>query len=407
MTGVPGPLTGVRILDLSRILAGPTATQLMGDLGADVIKVEQPGRGDDTRAWGPPFVKDADGNDTCESAYYLSSNRNKRSVTIDISKPGGQALVRRLAGRSDILIENFKVGGLEKYGLSYERMKDDFPRLVYCSITGFGQTGPNATRPGYDFLAQAMGGLMSLTGEPDGGPLKVGIGIADIMCGMYAAVAVLAALRHRDLAGTGQHVDLGLVDTQVAWLINEGVNYMISGRVPRRMGNAHANVIPYQAFATSDGTVVIAVGNDAQFARFAEFAGVPELADDPRFRTNADRIVNRDALIGLLEPIISHHPTSHWLDGLKGVGVPSGPVNTIDQVFADPQVLERGMKIHMDHAQAPGGVDLIGNPIKLSETPVSYRRAPPVLGEHTDEVLAELLDMDEHERQSLRAAKVI
>ena len=407
MTGDPGPLAGVRILDLSRILAGPTATQLLGDLGADVIKVEQPGRGDDTRTWGPPFVKDADGNETRESAYYLSSNRNKRSVTIDIAKPDGQALVRRLAGRSDILIENFKVGGLEKYGLSYKHIKDDLPRLVYCSITGFGQTGPNASRPGYDVLAQAMGGLMSVTGEPDGGPLKVGIGIADVMCGMYAAVAVLAALRHRDVAGAGQHIDLGLIDTQVAWLINEGVNYLTSGQVPRRLGNAHANVVPYQAFASQDGTVIIAVGNDSQFARFCEFAGAPELADDPRFRTNADRIVNRDALIGLLEPIISHHPTGHWLDGLEGVGVPSGSVNAIDQVFADPQVRARDMKIHMDHAQAPGGVDLIGNPIKLSETPVTYRHPPPVLGEHTDQVLAELLDMDEDERRSLRAAKVI
>jgi len=407
MTGTPGPLAGVRILDLSRILAGPTATQLLGDLGADVIKVERPGVGDDTRTWGPPFIKDANGAETTESAYYLSSNRNKRSVAIDIGKPGGQALVRRLASHADVLVENFKVGTLAKYGLSYGHMKDDLPGLVYCSITGFGQTGPYRNRPGYDYLAQGMGGLMSITGERDGGPLKAGIGIADVMCGMYATIAMLAALRHRELTGDGQHIDIGLMDTQVAWLINEGVNYLTSGQVPRRLGNAHPNVVPYQTFATSDGDIIVAVGNDGQFVRFCEFAGAPDLAEDSRFLTNNLRIVNRDTLIPLIEPLIAAHPSAYWLDGLESAGVPCGPVNTIDQVFADPHVLERNMKIAMDHPLAADGINLIGNPINFSETPVTYRRPPPTVGQHTDEVLSELLGMDEKERDALRAEKII
>lgn len=402
------PLAGLRILDLSRILAGPTATQLLGDLGADVIKVEKPGAGDDTRKWGPPYLKDAGGNETTESAYYLSSNRNKRSVTIDITHPEGQALTRRLAGECDVLIENFKVGGLTKYGLGYAQLKDDCPKLVYGSISGFGQTGPYAQRPGYDVLAQGMGGIMSITGPADGSPFKVGVGIADVMCGMYMATAILAALRHRDATGEGQYIDIGLLDTQVAWLINEGANYLVSGDVPARRGNAHPNIVPYQVFATADGHIILGVGNDGQYQRFCDFAGVPELATDPRFATNSLRVENREALIPLLEPILKSNPSRYWLDGLEKLTVPAGPVNNLEQVFSDPQILARGMKIEMDHPlKDDGPLALIGNPVNLSKTPVRYRRPPPVLGQHTDEVLKEVLGLDEVAITELRAEKVI
>jgi len=403
-----GPLQGLRVFDLTRILAGPTCTQLLGDLGADVIKIERPGEGDDTRKWGPPYLRDAAGEDTGESAYYLSSNRNKRSLSLDIAKPGGQALARRLIADCDILVENFKAGGLAKYGLAYADLKDEFPNLIYCSITGFGQSGPYAPRAGYDYLAQGMGGMMSLTGEPDGEPMKVGVGIADVMCGMYATSAILAALHHRDRGGSGQYIDLALLDTQVAWLVNEGLNYLTSGRVPHRLGNEHANIVPYKVLPCADGHFILAVGNDAQYRRFCSFAGVPELADDARFATNAARVRNREALYDLLPEITRRKTRAAWLDGLERLGVPSGPVNTLDQVFADPQVQHRGMRLTLPYEGAEDGrVDLIANPIKLSATPVDYRRPPPRLGQHTEEVLRGLLGMEPDEIARLRDAGVV
>ncbi len=403
-----GPLHGLLVFDLTRILAGPTCTQLLGDMGAEVVKIERPGQGDDTRKWGPPFVKDDSGAETTASAYYLASNRNKRSLTLDISKPGGQALARRLIAKCDILVENFKVGTLARYGLAYGDLKAEFPELVYCSITGFGQSGPYAPRAGYDYLAQGMGGIMSLTGEPDGEPVKVGMGIADIMCGMYATAAVLAALRPRDQGGGGQHIDLGLLDTQIAWLTYEGVNYLTSGRLPKRVGNQHPNVVPYNVLPCSDGNFILAVGNDAQFARFCDFAGAPELAGDARFKTNADRIRNRDALYAILPKLTVEKPQAAWLDGLTALGVPCGPVNTLDKVFADPQVQHRGMHITLPYGEAAGGkIELIGNPIKYSKTPVAYDRAPPKMGEHTEQVLEELLDLSPAEVAALRDAEIV
>lgn len=403
MTSVTGPLHGVRIFDLSRILAAPTATQLLGDLGADVIKIERPGAGDDTRKFGPPFVKDEDGNDTKESAYYLSANRNKRSVTIDVATAEGQALARRLIATCDVMIENFKVGGLAKFGLSYDDLRGEFPGLVYCSITGFGQTGPYAPRPGYDMLAQGMGGIMSITGPADGEPMKVGVGIADVMCGMYASTAILAALRHRDATGQGQHIDMSLFDSQVAWLINEGTNYLVSGKVPVRLGTEHANIVPYRVFGTADGFVILAVGNDTQFQRWCAFAGADELANDPRYQTNAGRVADRPALYAAMPAYMTQRTTREWVEGLAGVNVPCSPVNDIGQVFDDPHVKARGLRLDMPHHQAGGGtVPLIANPIKLSETPVTYRHAPPTLSQHTDEVLRELLDMDDGELARLR-----
>ncbi len=403
-----GALHGVRIFDLTRILAGPSCTQALGDLGADVIKIERPGKGDDTRKWGPPYVTDSDGNETTESAYYLSANRNKRSVALDIAKPEGQALAKRLIGTCDILVENFKTGDLARYGLSYEDLKGDFPGLVYCSITGFGQTGPYAPWAGYDYLAQAMGGLMSLTGEVDGEPMKVGVGIADLMCGMYAATAMLAALRHRDLTGKGQQIDMSLLDTQVAWLVYEAENYLISGRVPPRRGNGHPNIVPYQVFETSDGHMVLACGNDRQFAEFCDMAGVGHLAADPRFATNDGRCRNRGALIPLVAEEMRKKTLAEWLDGLRQRQVPCSPVNTMDQVFDDPQIKARGMRIEMPHPLAGDGtVPLVGSPLKMSETPPEYRHAPPTLGQHTDEVLRELLDMSEGEIAKLRGDGIV
>jgi len=408
MTQPTGALSGIRVLDLSRVLAGPSSTQLLADLGADVIKVERPGVGDETRTWGPPFVRGADGEETTESAYYLSANRNKRSVTINVSDPDGAALVKRMLGRCDVLIENFKVGGLAKYGLSYADLKAEFPDLIYCSITGFGQTGPYAARPGYDMMAQGMGGLISMTGEPDRAPVKVPIAINDVMTGMYGAVAILAALRHRDAGGGGQHIDLGLLDVQVAWLYNQGLNYLTGGEVPQRLGTAHPNSVPYQAFATADGFIILAANNDEQFKRFCEFAECTELLEKPEFATNPDRVRNRDHVTATVAEIIKAHPSKHWIEGLEKAGVSCCPINTVDQVFDDPGVLERGMKIAMDHPLAGcGSVDLIGNPIKLSETPPTYRRPPPTMGEHTDEVLEEMLGLSEDERNELRAAGLI
>ena len=386
-----GPLQGLRVLDFSRILAGPSCTQLLGDLGADIIKVERPGKGDDTRGWGPPFVKDADGKDTRESAYYLSANRNKRSLALDISKPEDVDIAKQLLATCDVLIENFKLGGLGKYGLSYDQLKDQFPGLVYCSITGFGQTGPHAAKPGYDLLAQGYGGIMSLTGVPDGEPMKVAVGISDVMTGMYGAVAILAALRHRDATGEGQQIDLALVDVQTSWLVNEGTNYLTSGQAPIRRGNQHPNIVPYQVFMVKDGHVIVAVGNDAQFGRFCEIIGQQPLARDPRYATNQMRLVNRDQLITLLTPMVAAIAKDDLIAAMERNGVPGGPINTLPELFESDQVAARDMKISMPHASAgKGTVDLIGNPIKFSKTPIQYRRAPPTCGADSDDVLDEL-----------------
>ena len=407
MTDRRGPLDGIRILDLSRVLAGPFCTQMLADLGAEVIKVERPGVGDETRTWGPPYVRDPDGEDTTESAYYLCANRNKRSVTIDFSRPRGVALVKRLLARSDVLVENFKVGGLAKFGLGYEELREELPGLVYCSITGFGQTGPYAHRPGYDMMAQGMGGLISITGEPDRPPSKVPVAINDIMTGMYTAVALLAAVRHRDLTGEGQHVDLGLLDVQVSWLANVASNYLVGGRLPRRLGTAHPNTVPYQVFPTRDGFIIIAANNDGQFERFCRAAGTRELLEDAEFASNALRVRNRDRLISLIESVTRTRGTAAWMEALEAAGVPCAPVNTIDQVFADPQIEARGMQIGMPHPLAGEDVRLVGSPIRLSRTPVSYRRAPPTLGQHTDEVLAEVLGLSDGERDALHEEGVI
>jgi crotonobetainyl-CoA:carnitine CoA-transferase CaiB-like acyl-CoA transferase len=405
---MPGPLAGIRIFDLSRILAGPSATQLLGDLGAEVIKIERPGQGDDTRQWGPPFLKDEQGRDTTESAYYLSCNRSKRSATLDIAKPEGQALARRLIGTCDVVIENFKAGDLARYRLDYESLKAEFPKLVYCSITGFGQTGPYAAQAGYDILIQAMGGIMSITGDPGGPPMKVGVAIVDVMCGMYACVAVLAALRHRDRTGEGQFIDLALLDTQVSWLVNQGANYLVSGKAPGRLGNAHPNIVPYTVMPAADGWFVLGVGNDAQYRKFCAFAGRPELAQDERFATNAARVKHRDVLYPMLEELTRAHPRDHWVEGLSKLGVPAGPVNDIAQVFADPQVQARGMRIEMERAGVAGGtVPMIGNPIKFSRSPVEYRDPPPRLGEHTGQVLRDLLGLTPEEIERLRKRGVV
>jgi crotonobetainyl-CoA:carnitine CoA-transferase CaiB-like acyl-CoA transferase len=403
-----GPLSGVRVFDLTRILAGPTGTQILGDLGADVIKIERPGQGDDTRKWGPPFVKDAAGADTTESAYYLAVNRNKRSVTLDIAQPEGQEIAKLLIARSDVFVENFKVGDMARYNLDYEQIKYDFPRLIYCSITGFGQTGPYAPRAGYDFLAQGMGGIMSVTGDPSTPPQKVGVAVTDIICGIYSVIGILAALQHRHLTGRGQQVDLGLLDTQVSWLANIGLQYLTSGKVPQRMGNEHPSIVPYSVVPCSDGFFILAIGNDGQFAKFAKFAGKPEWAENDKFKTNPARVRNRVELYGLIHGITSRKSQAHWIDGLTDLGVPCGPVNNIDQVFQDPQVLFRGMKVEMPHPlSGEGTVDLIGNPIKLSETPVDYHLAPPICGQHTDQVLHELLHMSDDDIAALRSKRVI
>jgi crotonobetainyl-CoA:carnitine CoA-transferase CaiB-like acyl-CoA transferase len=383
---------------------------MLADLGAEVIKVERPGVGDDTRGWGPPFLKDRDGNVTRDAAYYLCTNRNKKSVTIDITTKDGQRLVRELAARADVLVENYKVGGLSQYGLDYASLEAEFPRLVYCSITGFGQTGPYAPRAGYDFLVQAMGGMMSVTGRADseegGGPIKVGVAVTDLFTGLYASNAILAALAHRERSGQGQHIDLALLDVQVATMANQAMNYLYSGKVPGRLGNAHPNVVPYQDFPTADGNVIIAVGNDGQFARLVAAIGQPELATDPRFATNLARVGNRTELIRMLRQQTIKRSTVEWVDALEAVDVPCGPINDIAHVFEDPQVIARGMKIQADHPTA-GRIPLVANPIRLSETPVEYRNAPPTLGQHTAEVLADLLGYDAAGIAALHERKVI
>jgi crotonobetainyl-CoA:carnitine CoA-transferase CaiB-like acyl-CoA transferase len=405
-----GALSHIRVLDLSRILAGPWATQILADLGAEVIKVERPESGDDTRGWGPPYLKDAAGNDTTEAAYYLSCNRGKKSLTLDISTKQGQEIARRLAAKSDIVFENYKAGALKRYGLGYEDLKAINPGIIYCSITGFGQTGPYSHRAGYDFIIQGLGGLMSVTGErdelPGGGPQKVGVAVIDLMTGMYSAVAVLAALAHRDQTGAGQYIDMALLDVAVAMLANMNMNYLTSQQVPKRWGNAHANVVPYQVFACSDGHIILAIGNDSQFRKFCEVAATPDLAVDKRFATNADRLRNREALIPLLERIVAQRPRDQWVAQLEEAGVPCGPINNIAQVFENPQVQFRGMKLSVPHPLA-GETPLVASPIRLSDTPVDYQSAPPTLGQHSREVLRELLDMQESEIDRLARERTI
>jgi len=405
-----GALSHIRVLDLSRVLAGPWAGQILADLGADVIKIERPGSGDDTRAWGPPFLKDPRGENTSEAAYYLSANRNKQSVTIDFTRPEGQKLVRELAAKSDIVIENFKVGGLKAYGLDYESLQAENPRLIYCSITGFGQTGPYAKRAGYDFMIQGLGGLMSLTGRPDGeegaGPVKVGVALTDILTGLYSASAILAALAHRDQGGVGQHIDMALLDVQVACLANQAMNYLTTGAPPRRLGNAHPNIVPYQDFPTADGDFILTVGNDNQFRKFAEVAGQPQWADDVRFATNKQRVAHRAELIPLIRQATVFKTTAQWVEALERAGVPCGPINDLSQVFADPQVQARGLKVELPHALG-GTVPQVASPIRLSGTPVEYRRAPPLLGEHTLEVLTGVLGLSDENVMALREAGVL
>ena len=400
----------LRVLDLTRVLAGPWCTQLLADLGADVIKVERPGSGDDTRAWGPPFLKDADGRDTTEAAYYLSANRGKRSVTVDIGKPQGQQLVRRLAAASDVVIENYKVGQLAKYGLDYARLAADNPRLIYCSITGFGQDGPYKDRAGYDFIIQAMGGFMSITGErddlPGGGPQKAGVAVSDLMTGMYATVAILAAVAQRERTGAGQYIDMALFDTVIAMLANMNMNFLTTGKAPGRAGNAHQNIVPYQVFAAADGHVVIAVGNDSQYAKFCEIAGRPDLAADPRFTSNAERVRNRALLVPLLEAIVRDKPAAFWTGKLEAAGVPCGPINSIAQALADPQAVARGLRIELPHPTA-GTVPLVGMPIRMSASSPSYERPPPLLGEHTDEVLRQIAGLDDEAIADCRRRGVV
>jgi crotonobetainyl-CoA:carnitine CoA-transferase CaiB-like acyl-CoA transferase len=403
------PLGNIRVLDLSRILAGPWCTQLLADFGADVIKVEKPGSGDDTRSWGPPWLKDDNGRDTGESAYFLSCNRGKRSVAIDFTRTEGQALVMKLAQRADVLVENFKVGALKRYGLDYDTLKRHNPRLVYCSITGFGQSGPYAQRAGYDATVQAMGGLMSITGErddrPGGGPQKVGVAVADLMAGMYAASAILAALRHRDCSGEGQHIDLALLDTQVAWLANQASNHLVGGVLPGREGTAHPNIVPYQAFATADGHLMLAVGNDAQFIRFATVAGHPEWAHDPRFATNPARVRHREVLVPRIATALAERGSTAWLAALEAGGVPAAPINDLAQVFVDPQVIARGLRVQAAHADG-GHVAMVRNPVLFSATPVREPVAPPTCGQHGAEVLAEI-GVTGPELEALRVAGVV
>jgi crotonobetainyl-CoA:carnitine CoA-transferase CaiB-like acyl-CoA transferase len=399
-----GPLLNIRVLDLTRVLAGPWATQILADFGAEVIKVEKPGEGDDTRGWGPPFLTNPDGS-RGDAAYYVSANRGKQSVAIDMAKPEGQKLLRELAARSDILMENFKVGGLKKYGLDYASLKTVNPRLIYCSITGFGQTGPYAGRAGYDFMIQGMGGIMSVTGQPEGTPgaepLKAGVAYADVFTGLYATIGVLAALHHRETTGEGQYLDLALLDTQVSVLANQALYYLVSGIAPKRVGNAHNNIVPYQTFATADGFIIIAVGNDRQFREFTRIAGVPELADDPRFSTNRGRVENRDILIPLLREPMTRRSSAEWVEVLEAVAVPCGPINAIDQVFADPQVKARGLEVTLerdDGTRTPG----VANPVKFSATPVEYSKAAPRLGDATDDVLRRVLGLTLEDIAKLR-----
>jgi crotonobetainyl-CoA:carnitine CoA-transferase CaiB-like acyl-CoA transferase len=403
-------LSHITVLDLSRVLAGPWAGQVLADLGADVLKIERPGTGDDTRGWGPPFLRDTQGNASSDAAYYLCANRNKKSVTVDFTTSEGQSIIRDLARTSDVVLENFKVDGLKPYGLDYASLRAVNPQVIYCSITGFGQTGPYAPRAGYDLLMQAMGGLMSITGrkddEPGAGPQKAGVAVTDILTGLYAVIGILAALSHRDRNGIGQHIDLGLLDVQVACLANQAMNYLVSGSVPGRSGNAHPNLVPYQDFPTSDGYMVIAVGTDVQFARLCGVMNLGELAADSSFETNKQRVTNRHELIDKLSAVTVTHPTAYWIAALEKVGVPAGPINSLDAVFNDPQVRARAMRIDLPHPVA-GTVSLVASPLRLSETPVTYRSAPPPLGAQTDEVLSQRLAMTAADIAGLRARGIV
>jgi crotonobetainyl-CoA:carnitine CoA-transferase CaiB-like acyl-CoA transferase len=405
-----GPLSGIRVLDLSRVLAGPWCTQTLADLGAEIIKIERPDGGDDTRSWGPPYARDAAGNDTAESAYFLSANRGKKSVTVDISALEGQNIVRALAQKSDVVVENFKVNGLKKYGLDYATLSALNPRLIYCSISGFGQTGPYRDRPGYDFMIQALGGLMSITGEPDtklgGGPVKVGVAVTDLFSGLYATVAILAALNARHATGRGEHIDVSLLDVQVAMLANQSLNFLTSGISPTRLGNAHPNIVPYEAFKTVDGYVVLAVGNDAQFKRFCARAERPTLAEDVRFATNPDRVKNRALLVPIIAELMKVQTTAWWLENLNSVGVPCGPVNTIEDVFADEQVNARGLRLDLPHSSA-GTVPSVAAPLVFGDTRLAAENGPPVLGEHTQAVLSDLIGLQAHELAALRKALIV
>ncbi len=405
-----GALSHIRVLDLSRVLAGPWAGQILGDLGAEVIKIERPRTGDDTRHWGPPYLKDAQGENTSEAAYYLSANRNKQSLTLDFTQPEGQRIIRELVTQCDVLLENFKVGGLAAYGLDYESLKAINPRLIYCSITGFGSDGPYAQRAGYDFMIQGLGGLMSLTGRAEGeegaGPVKVGVALTDILTGLYATVGMLAALNHREQTGVGQHVELALLDVQVACLANQAMNYLTTGVAPKRMGNAHPNIVPYQDFPTADGDIILTVGNDGQFRKFAKVAGRPEWADDPRFASNKARVAHRHELVPMIRQVTVFRTTAEWVAALEQAGVPCGPINDLAQVFADPQVQARGLHVEMPHLLA-GSVPQVASPIRLSETPVKYRKAPPLLGEHSEAVLHGLLGLSFEKILSLRQSGVI
>jgi len=405
-----GPLSHVRVLDLSRVLAGPWASQNLADLGAEVIKVERPGIGDDSRAFGPPWVKDKDGRDTKDSAYFTSANRGKKSISVNVAKPGGQALIRELAAKADVFIENYKYGDLARYGLGYEDLGAANPRLIYCSVTGFGQSGPYRERPGYDFMIQGMGGMMSVTGEPDGapggGPQRAGVPIADIITGMYASIAICAALAHRAESGKGQHLDLALLDSQIALLAYQNTNYFSTGTPPGRIGNLHPNIVPYQPFKTSDGEVIVACGNDNLFRKFCDAAGCPALARDPRFASNGKRVENRVEMTRLIQEIFGRKSTAEWLRLLEEAGVPNGPINNIAQVFEEPQVQARGVRIELEHAAA-GKLPLVASPMRFSGTPLEYRLAPPLLGEHSDEVLRGLLGKDAAEIARLRAEGIV
>lgn len=405
-----GALSDIRVLDLSRVLAGPWAGQVLGDLGAEVIKVERPDTGDDTRHWGPPFLKDTEGNCTSEASYYLSANRNKQSITVDFTRPAGQRIIRELALQSDVLIENFKVGGLAAYGLDYASLKAINPRLIYCSVTGFGQDGPYAQRAGYDFMIQGLGGLMSLTGRPNNelgaGPMKVGVALTDILTGLYATIGILAALNHRTETGEGQHIDTALLDVQVACLANQAMNFLTTDKAPERLGNAHPNIVPYQDFPTADGDLILTIGNDSQFRKFAEVAGHAEWANDLRFASNQARVANRSTLIPLIRQATVSKTTEEWITTLEVAGVPCGPINTLDKVFADPQVEARKMQIKLEHPTA-GSVPLVANPLRLSASPVVYRQAPPLLGEHTQAVLEKHLGMEAQDVAELRTQGII
>jgi formyl-CoA transferase len=407
---MPRPLSHIRVLDLTRILAGPWASQTLADLGAEVVKIERPKAGDDTRSWGPPWLRDKNGQETREAAYYLSVNRGKKSVTIDLAKPAGQRLARDLAAKSDVLIENYKVGDLARYGLAYDDVRKLNPRIIYCSITGFGQDGPYAQRPGYDFIFQGMAGLMSITGErdelPGGGPQKVGIAITDVLTGMYASLAVTAAIAYRQLTGVGQYIDMALLDTLVAFNANQISNYWCSGEIPKRYGNAHANIVPYEVFPAADGYLILAVGNDGQFASFCRVAGRRDLAEDPRFSTNPGRVKNRAILVPIVQEIVRQRPRGDWIEALEAAGVPCGPINNMQEVFENPQVRHRGMRVDIPH---PAGVacPTVASPMRFSATPVTYDVPPPLLGQHTREILGEVLGLGAAELEALAAQRVI